>query len=107
VEKQAQDAGSMLSLQRALLELRRKRPALAFGSYEGIAAGAEIVGYLRAHGASRDAVLLNLSSRPQRVNVSPTLRRAKIELSTHTERRGQALGATLLANEGVVLQVAK
>jgi alpha-glucosidase len=107
VERQAREAGSMLSLQRALLELRRKRPGLAFGSYEGIAAGAEIVSYFRSHGASRDAVLLNLSERPQRPNLSPALRRAKIELSTHPERSGTVLGPTLLGNEGVVLQVAK
>jgi alpha-glucosidase len=104
VEVQQKDATSMLSLVRALLALRRARPALAAGSYRAIKAGPNVLAYLRTQGQSSDAVLLNLSGRPQPLSLPPALAHAELLLSTHAERHG-APGSRLLANEAVVLKV--
>ena len=54
---------SMLTLYRALLALRRARPALAIGTFEMLAAPDGILAYARAHDGKRLVVLLNLTAR--------------------------------------------
>jgi alpha-glucosidase len=67
VAAQAQDAGSMLALYRALLHVRGERPALNAGSLTMLNAPGDLIAYERRddqrEGASGDAVLvvLNLS----------------------------------------------
>jgi glycosidase len=61
------DPGSMLSLYRALLKLRREEPALSIGSIRSIQASDHILAYQRHHGDSRLQVLLNLSGTERRL----------------------------------------
>ncbi len=64
VAAQAEDAGSMLSLHRDLLALRRAHPALSRGGYERIEAQGGVLAIVRREGASRIAVALNLGDAP-------------------------------------------
>jgi alpha-glucosidase len=105
VEAQQSDPASMLCLVRALLALRRARPALATGSYQALKAGPNVLAYQRVQGTSVDAVLLNLSHRAQPLSLPPALANAELLLSTHAARRG-SVGTRLLADEAVVLRVA-
>ncbi|MEH3107933.1 MAG: alpha-amylase family glycosyl hydrolase [Sphingomonas fennica] len=60
VAAQADDAASILSLVRALLALRRDRPALAVGDIAILAAEGDLIAYERREGGERLAVALNL-----------------------------------------------
>jgi alpha-glucosidase len=64
VAAQREDPGSLLSLYRRLLALRRAEPALALGSWELLHAGGGVLAYARELGARRLVVALNLSSEP-------------------------------------------
>jgi len=65
VEAQRDDPGSMLSLHRRLLALRRSSPALHAGTWTPLAPGAGqpdgLVAFERSHGTERVRVLLNLT----------------------------------------------
>ena len=103
VERQSAEPGSLLSLYRRLLALRRATPALHGGSYAPLADVPETVfGYERADGASRAVVLLNLGSAPARVPLPPgAWRRAA---STHGRGAARAEpSVTLAPDEGVVM----
>jgi alpha-glucosidase len=106
VEQQRTDPGSMLSLYRALLALRRSRPALSIGNYQPLDAGPRVLGYLRVHEAQRDAVLLNLGSAPEAVACAG-LEPARVLLSTLPARQGLPFDGRLEANEAVVLSLAE
>ena len=105
VEAQTPDPKSMLSLYRTLLALRRTHPALALGSYETLDPGPGVFGYRRALGASRNAVLLNLTPEPCPVVVPRDLEHARVLVSTHPDRAGRSFENRLLGDEAVVLEV--
>ena len=67
VAAQAEDAGSMLTLYRELLRLRRAEPALAVGSIQLSQGSEHVLAYERRHGASRLQILLNLSGKERRL----------------------------------------
>jgi alpha-glucosidase len=60
VAAQQADPGSMLSLYRALLRLRRAEPALSIGSLELAEGSDHVLAYARRHGGTRLFVALNL-----------------------------------------------
>jgi alpha-glucosidase len=96
VATQADDHDSMLALYRRLLDLRRKEPALARGTYETISAGADLYVYARSLGQRRLIIALNFSDQPQPIEpAGDTL------LST-VSHAGNA-GNTLASNEGRIL----
>jgi alpha-glucosidase len=66
VEAQDRDLGSMLSLYRDLLRLRREEPALSIGSFAPAESGAKVLAYERRHGDTRLLVALNLSGTERR-----------------------------------------
>lgn len=94
VAAQEADAGSMLHLYRALLALRRARPALALGEFALVNSDEGVVAYERRHGGERLGVALNLTGEAR---ASPF--RAEVLLSTLREGGG----AHLRADEGVVV----
>jgi alpha-glucosidase len=65
VAAQRDDPGSMLSLHRRLLRLRRSAPALT-GGYERVEADGDILAYLRTGPDGRYLVALNLGPHPAR-----------------------------------------
>ena len=64
VEAQQGDPGSMLTLYRSLLELRRAEPALSIGSYAPLPATGSLLAYVREEGGRRIGVVLNLAAEP-------------------------------------------
>jgi len=69
VAVQGADPGSMLSLHRDLLALRRSSPALSLGDYAEVAATDGLLVYERRSDAERIAVALNLTPHPKDVRL--------------------------------------
>ena len=67
VAAQQDDPDSMLSLYRALLELRRSEPALSIGDLHLLRGSEHVLAYQRHHGSTRLQVLLNLSGTERRI----------------------------------------
>jgi len=67
VAAEARDSGSMLSLHRGLLDLRRSEPALSIGSIDRVHANDHILAYQREHGSSRLQLALNLSATERQI----------------------------------------
>jgi alpha-glucosidase len=107
VAAQREDRGSMLSLYRALLALRRAEPALAIGDYETLYAGETLYVFARHHGGKSFAVLLNFCPEPQTVHASVLGIQGRIALSTHRDRTEEALAekCELRGNEGVIVEL--
>ncbi|UAK24763.1 alpha-amylase family glycosyl hydrolase [Sphingomonas nostoxanthinifaciens] len=65
VAAEADDPASMLALYRALLDLRRRHPALSIGAMTLIAAEGDVLAYERVHDGGRIVVALNLGAAEQ------------------------------------------
>jgi alpha-glucosidase len=96
--------GSLLSLYRALLALRRAEPALSIGDYVPLMAGKQVLGYERRFEGRRLAIYLNLTAEPAEIRAP----RSRLLLSTHLRQPGEELlGAVgLKPNEGLVAEIA-
>jgi alpha-glucosidase len=109
VAAQRADPGSLLSLYRELIALRRREPALAVGAQVTLDLAPPLLGYLRRDGGRTLAMLLNLSSSEQRCDVSGPCGPGRVALSTRPER---LVGArtdgrlSLAADEALVLELA-
>lgn len=64
VSQQATDVGSMLSLYRTLLHLRRQEPALSLGDYQTVYVDDEVFAFRRSRDGQSYAVALNFSKEP-------------------------------------------
>ncbi len=104
VAVQKRDPASMLSLTRALLELRRREPALAIGDFAPFEVEGDALAYARTAGARRLVVILNLEPRPKTIRWRADLG-GRVELSTHPEGNGRPVGdqIELAADEAVVI----
>jgi alpha-glucosidase len=105
VAAQRDDPGSMLTLHRHLLRLRRSAPALAGGGYEPVEADGDVLAYLRAGPGGRYLVALNLGPRPTRL-AAPGLEVAgRVVAATHPARQDRPVAGrlTLAGDEGVVV----
>jgi alpha-glucosidase len=93
-------SGTILSLYRALMVLRRRHPALSIGSQRIISAEDDVLVYERKHGMETFVIALNFSTEVRRLPVSSNF---TVVLSTRDD-------ATVLdglsANEGVILRSA-
>ncbi len=103
VEAQREDPGSMLTLHRQLLALRRAEPALHAGAWRGVESPEGVVAFDRAGNGTTFRVLLNVRSVAVAVHLDGSW---SIALSTHVDREGEpAAGVVLLrADEGLVLR---
>ena len=106
VAAQEREAGSMLSLTRALLELRRREPSIALGDWAPLAVEGDVLAYVRAQDGQRFAVLLNLGPVPRAIPLGEDLR-GPIVLSTHPGRVGSAISdhLDLGADEAVIVRL--
>ena len=105
VENQSSDAGSMLSLYRALIALRREEAALAIGSYALVQASEHMLAYERCHGERRLIVALNFGDRFEELeSLSPP---ARLLFSTDParEKEGFACAPRLNPHEGIVAEL--
>jgi alpha-glucosidase len=107
VAVQREDPTSMLTLTRALLALRRAKPALTRGDYQALEESSEhCFVYLRAHEDQRILVALNFSAEAQRLRL-PAYGKGRVLLSTALDREGQVDLAelTLRGYEGCVIEL--
>jgi len=104
VEAQRKDEGSMLSMTRQLLALRREQPVLSRGSWSPLPIEGETLAYFRQLGKTRFAVLLNLESKLKRFSIAE-ISTGHVIFSTHKRDRHQAIrqDIELAANEGLII----
>jgi alpha-glucosidase len=95
------DPRSILSLYRALIELRRKLPALSAGAYVPVRADGDLLVYRREHEDRAVTVALNLGAGPATVAMSS----GELLLSTFMDGQGEKIDGTLRlrGNEGVIV----
>jgi alpha-glucosidase len=105
VADQRADPGSMLSLHRRLIALRRAEPALAVGDWTPLRASDGVLAYERSALGRRLLVSLELSGSSGVVSI-PGLR-GRILLSTGLDREGEHVAERigLRPNDGVVVEV--
>jgi alpha-glucosidase len=106
VASQRGDSGSMLSLYRRLIELRRAERALSVGSYRPVPALGSALAYRRRHGDRELLVCLNLGSSPGSVRLPEGFECGRVVLSAAdvpagTEYRDHL---ELEGNEALVLE---
>ena len=103
VAAEAADPGSMLSLYRRLIVLRRGSPALSLGEIEVLRAEDGVLAYERRSGEERMRVALNLTDQPRRMAMGDRWTRV---ISTAGEAEGSSVSGELVlaADEGVVLR---
>ncbi|WP_207430202.1 alpha-amylase family glycosyl hydrolase [Sabulibacter ruber] len=93
---QKDDAYSMLSLYRRLIQLRRQEPALSVGSYIPVYSDNQMISYIRqAEGHDSFLVLLNLTHRPCYFKAKNLEIKGTIELATVPELEGTTVDTTI------------
>jgi alpha-glucosidase len=104
VRTQLADPGSMLSLNRELLALRRASTALHSGDIEVLEPTDAVLLYTRRAGDDHKLVALNLTASEQAVTVDGA---GTVLLSTQLDRRGEPVSdaLTLRPDEGVVVEL--
>ena len=109
VQNLGEDKTSILSLYRALIDLRKQTPALVSGAYVPLAAEGELLLYRRQDDEQSILIALNLGGEPVSVLSDSIGLSGEILLSTQMDRNGEAVGETLdlRGNEGVILGPAK
>jgi alpha-glucosidase len=98
------DATSILNFYKALIRVRAKAPELVAGSYEPIAARADLLVYRRRGINSASVVVLNFGDDPVSLK-SEAVESGTIVLSTAMDRSGEKLSGSLelRGNEGVLV----
>jgi alpha-glucosidase len=106
VAVQQRDPGSMLSLYRRLIALRREIPALNCGDYRPVPSGGDLLLFLREGGGRRLLIALNFSS-DRAVFHSREKWRGTVLLSTSFDREGKEFRGALelRGDEGVIVEL--
>lgn len=107
VAVQKRDSRSFLSLTRALLQLRRQKPALQLGDYISLYSPSELFCYRRFSKTSDLIVVLNFSPEYRQWILPEEFRhQSTVLLSTFLDRRGGQLGDTLELRgyEGLIVE---
>jgi alpha-glucosidase len=106
VAAETADPGSMLSLYRRLLMLRRATPALALGTYEGIRADGDILAFRRRHPDGDVLVVLNLGHHA--ASLALPAGSCTVLLSTRLDREGEEPGGALhlRPDDGLICRLA-
>jgi alpha-glucosidase len=97
------DPGSILTLYKRLIALRRSHPALVDGTIGAVEAQGAVLTYERRHDDERVAVLLNLGHNAQQVAIGT----GAILLSTHLDRADEQVEGevTLHPDEGLLIRL--
>jgi alpha-glucosidase len=105
VAAQAADRCSMLSLYRALLELRRALPALSAGAYLPVAATNDVLAYERQYEYRRLLVVLNMGGGAQAFDL--VSRSGRVLLSTDCARTDNDVDRVieLRPDEGCIIDI--
>jgi alpha-glucosidase len=107
VAAQRDDPGSMLTLHRRLLRLRRQAPALAGGGYEPVEADGDVLAYLRTGPGERWLVALNLGPHPAHLAAPGLDLSGQVAAATHPSRQDRPVAGelALAGDEGVVVSL--
>jgi alpha-glucosidase len=107
VERQKNDAYSMLSFYRKLIDIRKNSAALSVGSYSPVYADAQLISYLRQDSDETFLVILNLSHRPAYFRPQNASYQGVIILSTDEERTGMRVQdvISLAGDEGLLIRL--
>jgi alpha-glucosidase len=104
VEAELRDPKSMLSLNKRLMQLRRREKSLSIGEYIPVSAPGDLLSYIRKSDTGRPVLMaLNMASEPARFAYREA--RGNVLLSTHMDRREERVDGHigLRANEGVMI----
>jgi glycosidase len=106
VEAERDDPSSMLSLCRALIELRRSEPALALGAYAPLTAAGSVLAYARREDGLEFLIALNLGPEPARLQLPAAASGYEVVLTTLAAggRPPQGGVLELRGDEGVILR---
>jgi alpha-glucosidase len=104
VENQTGDLRSLLHLYRALIELRKREPALIDGDFIPVRSRNDILCHLRVLDEQRLLIGLNMSNEPRRWEWDG---RGPRLISTHLDRTQEPIEGPvqLRANEGVIVRM--
>ncbi len=107
VEREKDDPGSMLTLYRRLLALRRAEAALSVGSFAPVPGPDEWIAYLRQAGGRRFLVALNLGHRPGLLSLEHLRCCGRVALATDASREGERVEERLVltGDDGVVVEL--
>ncbi|OKL41703.1 alpha-amylase family glycosyl hydrolase [Pontibacter flavimaris] len=105
VEAQQDDAYSMLSYYRRLVQLRQQEPALCVGDYAPVITSGPLVAYIRKSAGKKFLVVLNLSHKPCTLRQEHQNFKGRIVLSTDPEREGLHVegNISLYGDEGMLV----
>ena len=105
VATESVESGSILTLYRRLIALRRSHRALSSGAYRPLAQSDTGFVYERAAPGERLLVALNFGPGQTEISLKSTTYGGRVLLSTHPERDGEAVIAslTLRPNEGMII----
>ena len=106
VATEREDAASMLSLYRALIDLRRKRPELTLGSYRLVNVAGDLLVFERGYRGQRVLVALNLGGASIALTAATMSLRGRVLLSTFMDRQAETIDGTLELRgaEGIILE---
>jgi alpha-glucosidase len=107
VATEREDAASILSLYRALIDLRRARPELALGSYKLVNVTDDLLVFERAYQGRRVLIALNFDTASVSLRNTTTELRGRVLLSTFMGRQADTMDGTLelRGGEGVILEL--
>jgi alpha-glucosidase len=99
------DTRSILSLYRALINLRKKLPQLMSGDYVPIAAQGDLLLYRRQRAGATVVIALNLGAEPVSIASEAAGLDGEILLSTFLDRQGEKIQGVLdlRGNEGAII----
>ena len=108
VAVQSADSGSILSLYRRLIALRRATPALSGGSYRPLAQSGTGFAYERAGSGAVLVVALNFGAASLEISLKSMPYGSRVVLGTKPGREGEAVGERLILHpdEGVIISCA-
>ncbi|CAL8968600.1 Oligo-1,6-glucosidase [Cellulomonas sp. T2.31MG-18] len=107
VATQASDPGSLLSLYRDLLRLRRTHPCLVGGDYAALDAGPEVYAYRRSAQGATLVVLLGFADAPRHVTLDG-LATGRVLIASHGPTPGTPVDLAALdleANQALVVEL--
>ena len=107
VAAERDDPHALLVLYRRLIELRRREPALAVGSYARLQAADGLFAYLRREGARSFLIVLNFTHEPHVFECDGRCACGSVVLSTH-ERADEPMSAGRLSvreDEGLIVEL--
>jgi alpha-glucosidase len=101
-----EDPGSILSLYRRLLALRRTTPALMGGAWDAVPSPDGVLAYRRSYERGAWLIALNLTAAPHVVASPAEASGGWVRVSTHLDRADEAVGETiaLRPDEGLVIE---